>query len=109
MTINPINDTDFEVVERSGYAYGAAEYWCGAATFIERRSKRSELTPIYVKRARGPSVTQSGRQGVVFTTRAAGLPDAPKRQVLSVREAGSALKSVKARRYCRDAFTRSTK
>lgn len=110
MVINPLNSTDFEVVQRSGYAYGAADYWCGAATFIERRNNRSELTPIYVKRPRGPSVTVNGKESVVFTTRAAGLPAAPSNgRTLSVREAGTVLKSVKARRYCRDAFTRSTK
>lgn len=106
--INPLNATDFEVIQ--GTNFGAAEFWCGAATFIERRSNRSELTPIYVKRPRGPSQTVPGRNGVVFTTAPDGLPHAdPNRRTLTVREAGATLKSVQARRYCRDAFTRSTK
>lgn len=110
MTINAISADDFEVVQSRGNAYGAADYWCGAATFIERRSNRSEFTSIYVKRPRGPSMTVTGKESVVFTTRATGLPAAnPDRRSLSVGKAGIVLKSVKARRSCRDAFTRSTK
>ena len=108
MEINPINATDFEVIQ--GTNYGAAEFWCGAATFVERRTGRSELTEIYVKRPRGPSLTVAGRNGGVFTTNAAGLPpDDPSRLTLTGRQPGASLKSVQARRYCRDAFTRSTK
>lgn len=108
MVINRINATDFEVIQ--GTNYGAAEFWCGAATFIERRSRLSELTPIYVKRPRGASVTQAGQRGVVFSTNNAGLPaDDAGRLTLTVRVPGAMLKSVQARRYCRDAFSRSTK
>ncbi|MEW9919445.1 hypothetical protein AB2B41_07515 [Marimonas sp. MJW-29] len=108
IVINPINATDFEVIQ--GTNFGAAEFWCGAATFIERRSGRSELTALYVKRPRGPSVTAPGEMGVVFSTSDAGLPPAnPDRVTLTVRQPGATLKSFQARRYCRDAFTRSTK
>ena len=106
--INRLNSTDFEVIQ--GTNFGAAEFWCGAATFIERRSRLSELTPIYVKRPRGPSLTVPGRNGVVFTTSDGGLPPADQDRVtLTVRKTGATLKSFQARRYCRDAFTRSTK
>lgn len=107
IVINRLNGTDFEVIEGANFA--AAEYWCGAATFIERRSGLSELTPIYVKRARGPSTSAPGRNGVVFSTSAAGLPAVSDRLTLTVRVPGTMVKSVQARRYCRDAFTRSTK
>ena len=107
IVINPINATDFEVIQ--GTNFGAAEFWCGAATYIERRTGRSELTPIYVKRPQAPSLTVSGRKGVVFSTSNAGLPPAQPSRTLTVRTPGAMLKSVKARRYCRDAFTRSTK
>jgi hypothetical protein len=100
MVINRLNASDFEVVETR--SMGAADFWCGAATFVERRSGKSELTPIYLKRARGPSATAAGRKAVVFSTSAAGLPTAQKRQTLSVNRA-------QARRFCRDAFTRATK
>lgn len=108
IVINRISATDFEVIQ--GTNFGAAEFWCGAATYIERRSGLSELTPIYVKRAAGAAVTAPGQRGVVFSTSNAGLPaDEPGRLTLTVRNPGAMLKSVQARRYCRDAFTRSTK
>jgi len=107
MVINRINASDFEVVETR--SMGAADFWCGAATFVERRSGLSNLTEIYLKRSRGPSVTAPGRKAVVFSTSPAGLPRAESRLSLSVDRPGDMIKSVLARRYCRDAFTRSTK
>lgn len=107
MLISRINGSDFEVVETR--AMGAADFWCGAATFIERRSGLSELTPIYLKRGRGPSLSAPGRKAVVFSTSAAGLPATASRMTLSVDRPGDMVKSTQARRYCRDAFTRSTK
>lgn len=106
--INRLNASDFEVIQ--GTNFGAAEFWCGAATFVERRSRLSELTPIYVKRAQGPAISAPGQRGVVFSTSAAGLPrDTATRLTLTVRAPGVMLKSAQARRFCRDAFTRSTK
>jgi hypothetical protein len=108
IVINPVNASDFEVIH--GINFGAAEFWCGAATYVERRSGLSELTAVYVKRALGPSTTAPGRKGVVFSTSNAGLPAAdPGRVTLTVDVVGATLKSAQARRYCRDAFTRSTK
>lgn len=107
MVINRLNATDFEVIQ--GTNYGAAEFWCGAATFIERRNRQSELTPIYVKRPRGPSLTVPGKKGVVFTVNADGLPPAGERLTRTVRDVGATLKSYQARGFCRDAFNRSTK
>lgn len=107
MVINRINATDFEVVETR--SMGAADFWCGAATFVERRSGLSELTPIYVKRPRGPSVTVPGRKGVVFSTSGSNLPARGDRLSVSVSRPGEVVKSAQARRFCRDAFTRATK
>jgi hypothetical protein len=107
MVINRINASDFEVVETR--SMGAADFWCGAATFVERRSGLSNLTEIYLKRSRGPSVITPGRNAVVFSTSPAGLPRPESRLSLSVDRPGDMIKSVQARRYCRDAFTRSTK
>lgn len=108
LVINRISATDFEVIELQ--QMGPAEFWCGAATYIERRRKLSETTPIYLRGARGPSRTQPGRKGVVFSTSNRGLPPPdPKQLTVTVRKVGAVLKSVQARRFCRDAFTRSTK
>lgn len=107
MVINRLTDTDFEVVQT--HPMGAAGFWCGAATFIERRNGLSELTPIYLRRGPGPSVTEPGRRAVVFSTSNAGLPPAVVRRTVSVDRPGDMIKSVHARRFCRDTFTRSTK
>ena len=108
MTINPLGGADFEVV--SGSYSGVAEYyWCGAATYVIRRTGRSPLTPVYLKRPPGPSVTVPGRKGVVFSTSDEGLPPARERLTLTMETPGAMLKAVAARSYCRDAFTRSTK
>ena len=107
MVINTLNATDFEVVQ--GTNYGPAEYWCGAATYIERRAGLSETTPVYVKHPQSASLTVPGRKSVVFTTSNAGLLTPSSQVSLTVDQPGAALKSAQARRFCRDAFTRSTK
>ncbi|PTX72352.1 hypothetical protein C8N31_11165 [Sulfitobacter mediterraneus] len=108
LVINPLSASDFEVVQ--GMNMGAAEFWCGAASYVERRLGLSETTPIYLKRPRGPSQTAAGRKAVTFSLSNAGLPpDDPGRLTLTVKQPGTMVKSASARRYCRDAFTRSTK
>ncbi|WP_156874919.1 hypothetical protein [Sulfitobacter alexandrii] len=108
IVINRLGPTEFEVVQ--GVNFGAAEFWCGAATYVERRTGQPQTTPIFVKSPRGPSQTVAGRDSVVFSTSAEGLPAAdPNRVTLTVDRAGATLKSYQARRYCRDTFTRSTK
>lgn len=107
IVVNRLNESDFEVVQ--GTNFGAAEYWCGAATFIERRSNRTELTEIFVKRPLAASPTTPGRRSVVFTTDPAGLDVQRGLLTVTVKQAGVALKSSQGRRFCRDAFTRSTK
>lgn len=106
ITVNRLSATDFEVV--SGSFVGGNEYfWCGAASYVERRQGKSGLTPIYLKRP--IAAKPSGRKSVVFSTSNAGLPAAQGRNTLSVKIAGAMLKANKARSFCRDAFTRSTK
>ncbi len=107
LVINRINATDFEVIEQQDMSPRA--FWCGAATFIERRQGQPNTTPIYLKRERGASVTAPGRKGVVFSTDGAGLPQPGTLVSVSVRQPGQMLKSYQARGFCRDAFTRATK
>lgn len=107
MVINRLNASDFEVVETR--SMGAADFWCGAGTFVERRSGLPGTTAVYLKRPRGPSSSTPGRKAVVFSTNGAGLP-APQGQItISVARQGEMLKANKARSFCRDAFTRATK
>ena len=105
--INPMGGGNFEVIRLQ--QMGAAELWCAAASYIEVRRGMSETTPIYVRSPLGSARTASGRQGVVFSTSKAGLPNVGRRNTLTVDTAGVMVKSATARRFCRDAFTRSTK
>lgn len=108
MVINPLGGADFEVVQDRSSA--ASVFWCGAATYVQRRQGLPGGTPIYLKRVRGPAQTVQGTQGVVFSTSDAGLPGAdPDRRTLRVDRPGDRMTATQARRYCRDAFTRSTK
>lgn len=107
LIVNRIDRSDFEVVETRGMA--ARAFWCGAASFIERREGMPGTTPIYLKSPRGPSVTSPGGQGVVFTTEPAGLEPRPDMVNVDVRRPGQVLKAFQARGFCRDAFSRSTK
>lgn len=107
LIINPISDTRFEVVETQDMSPRA--FWCGAATFIERRSGRSGTTEIFLLSPRGPSLTARGRKGVIFTTEAADVIPSPPQVSVNVTQAGQMLRSYQARGFCRDAFTRATK
>jgi hypothetical protein len=107
MIINPINETDFEVIEQVQTL--PRGFWCGAANYVEVRTNRSNLTPIYLKSPRGPSVTAPGRKGVVFTTSPNGLPDVGRMLSVDVTTKGQSMQSYQARGFCRDAFTRATK
>lgn len=107
IVIKPINETDFEVIEDVQTL--PRGFWCGAANYVEVRTNRSQMTPIYLKSARGPSVTTPGRNGVVFTTSPAGLPEVGQMLTVDVNTPGQSMQSYQARGFCRDAFTRATK
>lgn len=106
--INPLGGSDFEVIRLQHMA--AAELWCAAASYVERRKGLPGTTPIYVRRPLGPAQTQTGRKGVIFSLSDAGLTNTGRSGLtLTVDVPGEMLKAAQARRYCRDAFTRSTK
>lgn len=107
IVINKINDTEFEVLDWNQSSPHA--FWCGAANYIEVRTGQSELTTIYLKSPPGPSLTEAGKKGVVFSTSAAGLPGDTGGLDVGVDQPGQSLKSFQARGFCRDAFNRSTK
>ena len=105
--INPLGGSDFEVIRLQ--QMGAAGLWFAAASYVEVRRGLSETTPIYLRSPLGPARTLKGKRGVVFSLSKAGLPAAQKRNTSTVKVPGVVVKSAVARRYCRDAFTRSTK
>lgn len=106
--INALNDTDFEVIRLQHM--GATEIWCAAASYVETQRGMSETTPIYIRQPLGPARTVQGAKGVVFTLSEGDLPSgAIKSLTVKVDQVGQVMKSAQARRFCRDAFTRSTK
>ncbi|WP_299023962.1 hypothetical protein [uncultured Sulfitobacter sp.] len=105
--INPLGGSDFEVIRLQ--QMGPSELWCAAASYVEARRGLSETTLIYVRSPIGPARTAQGRQGVVFSLSKKGLPAVGARNTVTVKQRGAVLKSATARRFCRDAFTRSTK
>lgn len=106
--VNSLGGSDFEVIRLQ--QMGPSELWCAAASYVEARRGLSETTLIYIRSPLGPARTAQGRQGVVFSLSNSGLPAPdPARNTITVKKSGAMLKSATARRFCRDAFTRSTK
>lgn len=105
--VKALGEQNFEVIRLQHMA--AAELWCAAANHVERTRGLAGTTPIYVRRPLGPAQTVPGRKSVIFSLNNAGLPKPQDRLTLTVSEPGEMMKAVQARRYCRDAFTRSTK
>ena len=106
--VNPISGSDFEVIRLQHMA--AAELWCAAASYVERRKGLAGTTEIYVREPLGPARARDGRKSVIFTVSKSGLPETGRSGLtLTVDVPGEAMKAHQARRYCRDAFTRSTK
>ncbi|QUJ75191.1 hypothetical protein KDD17_09145 [Sulfitobacter albidus] len=106
--VNALGGSDFEVLRQQ--QMGATEMWCAAASYVEVRQGLSETTPIYLRRPLGPAQSAQGRRSVVFSLSNSGLPaDDLGRVSINADTPGMMMKSAAARRFCRDAFTRSTK
>ena len=75
LIVVPLNATDFEVVETR--TSGPRGYWCAAADFARSRLGAAQGTRLYIKSARGPSISAQGKRGVVYTTDASRLAADP--------------------------------
>ena len=92
--------TDFEVIEAHGE--GPRGMWCAAASYAEARGIHRDQR-LYVKRARGPSVSVAGETGVVFTTDGSEVAGTAHRSYsVSVREKGLNLPIHHASQFCID-------
>lgn len=92
---------DFEVIERRGE--GARGIWCAAASFAIDRAGMARDQRIYVKTARGPSISAPGRKGVVFTQDVGHLSQSPSKSYsVSVRQVGQGLPVNHAVQFCKD-------
>jgi len=97
----PVSGTDFEVIEDHGE--GPRGMWCAAASYAHDRLGASGGARLYVKNARSPSVSVSGRTGVVFTLDEASLTVPPTRSYsVSVRTPGLNLPVGHAIEFCKD-------
>ena len=65
LPVNQIDANSFEVVEADGA--GPPQIWCAAGIYA-RRVLNQPSGDLYLEGARGPSQTQPGRKGIVFTT-----------------------------------------
>ena len=103
LTVVPLNPTDFEVIEARGE--GARGIWCAAADFAIYRLGFPRDRRIYIKTPRGPSISGTGRIGVVFTIDEASLGTSPKQSYsVTVRTKGLGLPVHHAHQFCRDYF-----
>lgn len=98
-----LNASDFEVIEARGE--GARGIWCAAASYALNQKRMQHGHRIYIKTARGPSVSGLGRKGVVFTTDVNRLSQGPSKSYsVSTRNVGQGLPVAHAYQFCRDNF-----
>ncbi len=99
--VNPLPSGAFEVIEGGGY--GARGLWCAAADYATDVLGASGITRLYVQQARGNSITQPGRKGVVFGLDPAGaVPSSALVLGNSIRTPGANLSVAHAQQFCAD-------
>lgn len=101
LSVIALNASDFEVIEARGE--GARGMWCAAASYALTKKRMQRNHRIYVKTARGPSISRPGRKGVVFTDDARRLSQGPSKSVsVSTNVVGMGLPVAHAIQFCRD-------
>tara|TARA_R110002094_G_scaffold12385_9_gene22492 strand:- start:98 stop:529 length:432 start_codon:yes stop_codon:yes gene_type:complete len=101
LLVVPLGAKDFEVIEARGE--GPRGIWCAAADYVQHALNQPGGSRLYVKTARGPSVSGAGRIGVVFTTDPARLSQGPTTSyAVSVRRVGQGLPVHHAYQFCKD-------
>lgn len=99
LDVNPITQTEFEVVLQAGASPRAV--WCAAADYSGKRLGRYNKTDLYVISAAGPSVTQPKRNGVVFTIDPAELDTDPiKSHSVTIYKVGATWSVGHAKTFC---------
>lgn len=95
----PISPDTFEVIEDRGA--GARGLWCAAADYVRAAGLDGPRKRIFVETPRGPSKTQPGRIGVVFTTNPADdIKDTPSSYSISVKRRGENLSVGHSHNFC---------
>ena len=104
LTVNPITATEFEVVKKASSSPRAM--WCAASDFSGRGLGRYKKTDLIIKTPIGPSVTQPGRIGVMFTIDPdkSDIPSSKSGSV-TVKTAGASLSVGHAQTFCGDSIS----
>lgn len=101
LTVVPLDNTSFEVIE--GRGEGPRGIWCAAADYAFQVKGLSNGARVYILRERGNSISGAGRKSVVFTTDAKQLPQRPRKSTsLSTSQVGVGLPVNHARGFCED-------
>lgn len=93
-----VSKTEFEVIGRPGSS--AADYWCGAGDYVRHALRMPATTRVYIWKAIGPSVVQSGRKAVQFSLSPPENASASPGISLSVKAVGDNLTAAAAFQYC---------
>ena len=99
LNVNPISDTEFEVVLKAGASPSGV--WCAASDYSWKRLGKFKKTDLVVKSAAGPSVTRSDRNGVVFTVDPGQLDVVPTKSFfLQINKVGASVSVGHAKMFC---------
>ena len=98
--VNPISDTVFEVVGRSGS--GGPEFWCAAGDYARRAIGVAATQRIYVVRGPAPAITRNWNRAVLFSFIQPQDTDLQPGYTLSVTRVGENLIAASAQAYCWD-------
>lgn len=99
LNVSAITATEFEVVLKPGAS--SRGVWCAASDYSWRRLGRYKKTELIVKTSTGPSVTQPGRNGVVFTIDPNQVDAAPTRLfIVTTKRVGASMSVGHAQMFC---------
>ncbi|MEP2030205.1 MAG: hypothetical protein ABJI96_16020 [Paracoccaceae bacterium] len=99
LTVNRIAETEFEVILKAGAS--APGVWCAASDYSWKRLGKYKKTDLIIKSAVGPSVTNPGRNGVVFTVDPGQLSGTPNKfHLVGINRAGESLSVGHAKMFC---------
>ena len=94
----PVSKIAFEVIGRPGSA--AADYWCGAGDYVRHGLRKPATTRVYIWRAIGPSVIQSGYKAVQFSLTPPENASTSPGYSLSVKAVGDNMTAAAAFQFC---------
>lgn len=99
-TVEPISESVFEVVGRSGS--GGPEFWCAAGDYARRALGASAAQRVYLVRGPAPAITRDWNRAVLFSLVQPQDADLTPGFNLSVDRVGENLNAAMAQSYCSD-------